>query len=1377
MVFKSFAAIARHSALAKNLFVASTATSAQPAFFVSTQQLARQQATIQAQQLITRGSLNSSFSTGAGAGSGSGAHPSANGAAFPSFANSFSSSAPLSAIVTSDDDRHRLVTESPTNPNKSLYSHTSPSFLSAIASSPARQHLQIRRLSGTAGSSKNPPQITEAGEIGSQTTDPEIDDQFTYYSQFKDSEYIELSTPERLIEVDDETAAHIIASQAEIESKNDMQLQLYRKSPFSSLQKVSSPPVNLDLVSTKEIPSSVTHSPEELPCESRELQKSPLHIQPESPSVHDTANLHNSDRILDQFFRHEDYEGLINYYELMKSEQLTPSLASFNKILSSIACGDSEALDPDRVGYLLNVYAHMITSQVVPNVHSYTVVIVALLKRYRSSHKFHSQIFESYRFHTMAEDEAEGDRIFDQADKMSCSDPSLDLALDIFFASVSAKLQNYPIEVYNILFDALSLSPHNERVVSLLEVLDRAVGEGIVSYTADTYLYLLKTFRKDINSAVEVFETYTDGIPFLADPKQIPVYSEMIRAYFYSGHPEQALEFFNKIVNLKNFKRHIMFKPLAAAMTEGFVSVNAASSAWTWLKIALDMKMVGTTIRSLRLILSGASRDSDVELANEMYELLWNNDSAIRTWSAEFSDYLYLRLRTTAPEHVSSFADFLQSLIESKSQVQIKPATEAFLYVIRNSNATERDIAVAMAFLDMTVAQKRFGESSYEFGLVTNLVESSILQALPVLNVQSMRFDMMRSLTSIASNLSETVLFSAVAEKAPSESLLGYIITQNYHNLFAFSATVGPEIDMLAYIYSRTLLTFGTLQSPFASQVAESLNSLLSYVAQNNIMLSERTNFFVTQAAPLVMVQPVPDMMMMVPPPVEVPSVSISVAETPVFNPNVMTEVSEHHSVNQGAEIPCKAIGSEPIFSILQWNQELTRNVLRMILADASADDLLLHIQTIYDNKMTIAPHVIAKVIAFAGENKNVKLAQTMFRLSEHTIPSPRKEPILFFVWQSLYKTMMTALFAIEDKKSLRFKNDLVRLKNDLMAMGAAPDASQYAHYIHKLKSAGSHDEASEAILLFKEAMANGVKPNTFLFNALLSKLSKARRYREALTYFDQMESLGLGKTSVTFGTLISAACRAGDIETAERLFEDMVRAPNYSARIAPCNSLLQFYVTQQRDREMALKWFDRINKLKLTPSTHSYKLLIDAYASIEPVDINSALGVLETIKASGTVPEEQHYASIINSYGCVLHELDKAQEFFDQVASTGVCPGEVMYQALIASYCANGRVEETDRIIADMQEIHGIKISCYMANTLIQGWMNLDINRSRAFFDEIYSSKKIEPSTFEAMIRAYIETEHFIEAAEIEQLLHRQRYPAPVVAGILKWLKNPVRL
>lgn len=102
---------------------------------------------------------------------------------------------------------------------------------------------------------------------------------------------------------------------------------------------------------------------------------------------------------------------------------------------------------------------------------------------------------------------------------------------------------------------------------------------------------------------------------------------------------------------------------------------------------------------------------------------------------------------------------------------------------------------------------------------------------------------------------------------------------------------------------------------------------------------------------------------------------------------------------------------------------------------------------------------------------------------------------------------------------------------------GMVPSADAYATMIASSKD--TTDEALVARALFDESQAMGVVPNLYLYNTIISKLSKARKAEIALDLFGHMKAAGITPSSVTYGAVI--------VSHSESLFELQLMARTHA--------------------------------------------------------------------------------------------------------------------------------------------------------------------------------------------------------------------------------------
>ena len=399
-----------------------------------------------------------------------------------------------------------------------------------------------------------------------------------------------------------------------------------------------------------------------------------------------------------------------------------------------------------------------------------------------------------------------------------------------------------------------------------------------------------------------------------------------------------------------------------------------------------------------------------------------------------------------------------------------------------------------------------------------------------------------------------------------------------------------------------------------------------------------------------------------------------------------------------------------------------------------------------------------SKLITAAAKEGRTNLIHDILGMARDDLPFLVGNSMVRHGWSSILDAVVGAYLTLGNRGLA------TRFHEELLEIGSAPTANTFGLYITTLKdSTRTFDEASESVKIFQRALSEGVEPSSFLYNALIGKLGKARRIDDCMFYFSEMRARGIRPTSVTYGTIVNACCRVSDQVFAEQLFDEMESMPNYKPRPAPYNSLMQFFLTTKRDSAKVLSYYERMRSLNIEPTMHTYKLLIDTHATLEPINLTAAEGVLETIRATGQKPEAVHYASLIHAKGCTLHDTNGARRTFDEVLAKGdIRPQACLYQALFESMVANHTVADTEPLLRSMAA-NGVSMTPYIANTLIHGWATeKNIAKSKAIYESVGMQKR-EPSTYEAMTRAYLTAENREGAVSVVNEMKGRGYPAAV--------------
>lgn len=172
----------------------------------------------------------------------------------------------------------------------------------------------------------------------------------------------------------------------------------------------------------------------------------------------------------------------------------------------------------------------------------------------------------------------------------------------------------------------------------------------------------------------------------------------------------------------------------------------------------------------------------------------------------------------------------------------------------------------------------------------------------------------------------------------------------------------------------------------------------------------------------------------------------------------------------------------------------------------------------------------------------------------------------------------------------------------------------------------------------------------------------------------------------------------------------------------------MQMHISTSPSREHVLHYYNQMIQAGLHPSSHTYKLLLDAYGSIEPIDLDAMRTVFRNLCADPEVALlGNHWAAMINAYGHVARQPQEAIKVFESIAehpsTSGQAIDPVCWEMLISVLADHKMIEEMEAYHQKMVDA-GVKSNAYINNMLIRGYANVgQIEKSRAIFEQMEDS------------------------------------------------------
>ncbi|MCJ1448839.1 MAG: hypothetical protein MMC23_009358, partial [Stictis urceolatum] len=1046
---------------------------------------------------------------------------------------------------------------------------------------------------------------------------------------------------------------------------------------------------------------------------------------------------------MDTLERTDSYSKIPAAFEALLRGGSVPTVEAYNALISAAIC--LPAHDYQVVSKVLDVYSDMLRRKVSPNIRTYTLLLDSLCVRSLQVKEARNLLEQNqlryggmktgatYMFHSH-ESEAE----------ILAEDGSLSIALKLFAmaAKESAGLV-MSSGTYRVLIEACAAYGDVE---SMIQVHTHMESNKVIPY-ASIYPAMIRAFANagELQNAIECYEGYKSmavsddsGVLALLDRVDNDVYAAVVKGYLVCGRQLGADKFFSKLEDTPA-ANDVQKTRLHSARDA--VALNAYTSRYLELRdFEKALQLVGSTALSYpakndilnRICIEAADRNTS-NVASQSYARI--PDKCVTLAASEAMLAMYVRQGNVAAAREIYSTSLTNNVLLRTS---IEPSTMYAMALCGGGFVDEGIMEARKAYGDI----RSFSQNPNDKGDLAESIDMAIEALSSFLKDRGIISSAQASMNLMWAMIDNGGLIPSVAEQLLSGLGPNEVALLSWQDLkLALQVEAGilgngkPRFDVahsarFAYLLDTALVN----RMPLDKRTSDLVESALDTIGNGrpDLLARWRGQLSSPNLSPMI------------------PSDFLPASPGSILSSGSDGNIDPYASTldHRGSSI------------IVEELERQGRNT------PASLSEALARLRNI--RRSGRHPRYIAysKLIASAAKEGRTSLVHDLVGTAKQDMPLLLQYPTVRHGWASILDAMVGACLTLGNRR-LAFE-----YHQQLRGIGCAPTANTFGLYITTLKeSTRTFDEASEAVKIFHQARSEGVEPSSFLYNALIGKLGKARRIDDCLYYFAEMRSRSIRPTSVTYGTIVNALCRVSDERFAQELFDEMEAMPNYKPRPAPYNSLMQFFLTTKRDSSKVLEYYQRMQTRNIRPTMHTYKLLIDTYATLEPINLAAAEGVLQSIRASGQTPEAVHYASLIHAKGCVLHDMQGAREIFDRViADLNTRPQACLYQALFESMVANHCVGDTKPVLLDMAS-RGIGMTPYIANCLIHGWaLEDDISMARAVYEGIGTDKR-EPSTYEAMTRAFLSSNDRDNALEVVQEMLSRGYPSAVSGKIFELL------
>ncbi|XP_074379549.1 pentatricopeptide repeat-containing protein At1g02060, chloroplastic [Apium graveolens] len=261
----------------------------------------------------------------------------------------------------------------------------------------------------------------------------------------------------------------------------------------------------------------------------------------------------------------------------------------------------------------------------------------------------------------------------------------------------------------------------------------------------------------------------------------------------------------------------------------------------------------------------------------------------------------------------------------------------------------------------------------------------------------------------------------------------------------------------------------------------------------------------------------------------------------------------------------------------------------------------------------------------------------------------------------------------------------------------------------------------SESIKLFNNMKSVGVFPSVITFNSLFVILLRRGRIGMVYEVFDEMlKTYGVTPDNFTFNILIKGFCRNGKVDEGFRFFNEMIKrgcqpdVVTYNTLVDGLCRVGKVKVAHNVVKGMVKKSGD----LNLNPNVVTYTTLIRGYCGKHEID--EALDILKEMVDHGLKPNEITYNTLIQGL-CGAQKLDKIKEVLEgSLGGSKFVPDTCTFNTLMNAHCSAGNVDEAVKVFEKMAELKVQPDSATYSILIGSFCQKKDYKRSEKLLDEL---------------------------------------------------------
>ncbi|KAG6466721.1 hypothetical protein ZIOFF_075454 [Zingiber officinale] len=182
----------------------------------------------------------------------------------------------------------------------------------------------------------------------------------------------------------------------------------------------------------------------------------------------------------------------------------------------------------------------------------------------------------------------------------------------------------------------------------------------------------------------------------------------------------------------------------------------------------------------------------------------------------------------------------------------------------------------------------------------------------------------------------------------------------------------------------------------------------------------------------------------------------------------------------------------------------------------------------------------------------------------------------------------------------------------------------------------------------------------TETISKVMRRLAGAKRWKDLIQFFDELESIGFARDTETMNLLLDTLCKEKKVDVAREAFS--VLKPHIAPDAYTFNIFVHGWCNAWRMDE-AMWTIEEMKGLGFSPSVITYSTIVQAYCS--RLKFGKAYEILDRMMAEGCRPNIITYTTLMNTHA-KSGQVGEALSVADKVKSSGCRPDALFYNSLI---------------------------------------------------------------------------------------------------------------